>query len=188
MNIIMDAMGGDHAPEAPVLGAIQAAKDFGSHITLVGRGEEILNVLRKNNIEDLPKGIEIANAEEIVDMHDDPARVIQKKKNSSMVVGLRMLAEGQGDAFISAGSTGAHLHSISPLSPLLSADSHHHPPPPPLPAPCGRRNPTASLQFPLSFLSHPRLLSSLSIPASLPSLPFTPPLPSPLTAAKEAST
>jgi glycerol-3-phosphate acyltransferase PlsX len=109
MNIIMDAMGGDHAPEAPVLGAIQAAKDFGSHITLVGRGEEILNVLRKNNIEDLPKGVEIANAEEVVDMHDDPARVIQKKKNSSMVVGLRMLAEGQGDAFISAGSTGALL-------------------------------------------------------------------------------
>ena len=109
MNIIMDAMGGDHAPEAPVLGAIQAAKDFGSHIILVGRGEEILNVLRKNNIEDLPKGVEIANAEEVVDMHDDPARVIQKKKNSSMVVGLRMLAEGQGDAFISAGSTGALL-------------------------------------------------------------------------------
>ena len=109
MNIIMDAMGGDHAPEAPVLGAIQAAKDFGSHITLVGRGEEILNVLRKNNIDDLPKGVEIANAEEVVDMHDDPARVIQKKKNSSMVVGLRMLAEGQGDAFISAGSTGALL-------------------------------------------------------------------------------
>ena len=109
MNIIMDAMGGDHAPEAPVLGAIQAAKDFGSQITLVGRGEEILNVLRKNNIEDLPKGVAIANAEEVVDMHDDPARVIQKKKNSSMVVGLRMLAEGQGDAFISAGSTGALL-------------------------------------------------------------------------------
>ena len=80
MKIILDAMGGDHAPEAPVLGAIQAAKDFGSCITLVGRGEEILDVLRKNGIANLPEGIEIANAEEIVDMHDDPARVIQKKK------------------------------------------------------------------------------------------------------------
>lgn len=109
MKIILDAMGGDHAPEAPVLGAIQAAQKFGSHITLVGRGEEILNVLRKNNIANLPDGLEIANAEEIVDMHDDPAQVIRKKKDSSMVVGLRMLAEEQGDAFVSAGSTGALL-------------------------------------------------------------------------------
>lgn len=109
MKIILDAMGGDNAPEAPVLGAIQAAKDFDTQITLVGKGEEILGVLRKNGIEDLPRRIEIANADEVVDMHDDPARVIQKKKNSSMVVGLRMLAEGQGDAFISAGSTGALL-------------------------------------------------------------------------------
>ena len=109
MKIILDAMGGDNAPEAPVLGALEAAKTFGSQITLVGRGEEILDVLRKNGVEDLPKGVEICNADEVVDMHDDPARVIQKKKNSSMVVGLRMLAEGQGDAFISAGSTGALL-------------------------------------------------------------------------------
>ena len=109
MKIILDAMGGDNAPEAPVLGAIQAAKDFDTQITLVGKGEEILGVLRKNGIEDLPRRIEIANADEVVDMHDDPARVIQKKKNASMVVGLRMLAEGQGDAFISAGSTGALL-------------------------------------------------------------------------------
>ena len=109
MKIILDAMGGDHAPEAPVLGAIQAAEKFGSHITLVGRGEEILNVLRKNNIANLPEGLEIANADEIVDMHDDPAQVIRKKKDSSMVVGLRMLAEEQGDAFVSACSTGALL-------------------------------------------------------------------------------
>ncbi len=109
MKIILDAMGGDHAPEAPVLGAIMAAQKFGSHITLVGRGEEILNVLRKNNVANLPEGLEIANADEIVDMHDDPARVIRTKKDSSMVVGLRMLAEEQGDAFVSAGSTGALL-------------------------------------------------------------------------------
>ena len=109
MKIILDAMGGDHAPEAPVLGAIQAAQKFGSHITLVGRGEEILGVLRKNNIANLPEGLEIANADEVVDMHDDPARVIRTKKDSSMVVGLRMLAEDQGDAFVSAGSTGALL-------------------------------------------------------------------------------
>ena len=109
MKIILDAMGGDHAPQAPVLGAIQAAKDFGAEITLVGRGEEILKVLRSNNIETLPQGVEIANADDVVDMHDDPAKVIKQRTNSSMVVGLKMLADGQGDAFISAGSTGALL-------------------------------------------------------------------------------
>lgn len=109
MKIILDAMGGDNAPEASVLGALDAAKEFGSHITLVGRGEEILGVLRKHGIADLPKGIEVVNAEDVVDMHDDPAKVIHKRKDSSMVVGQKMLAAGEGDAFVSAGSTGALL-------------------------------------------------------------------------------
>ena len=109
MKIILDAMGGDNAPEAPVLGAIDAAKSFGTQITLVGRGESILEVLKKHNIETLPAGMEIANADDVVDMHDDPGSVIHKRKNSSMVIGLKMLAEGQGDAFVSAGSTGALL-------------------------------------------------------------------------------
>ena len=109
MKIILDAMGGDHAPQAPVLGAIQAARDFGAQITLVGKGDEILEVMRANGIDNLPEGMEIANADEVVDMHDDPANVIRKKKNSSMVIGLRMLSEEQGDAFVSAGSTGALL-------------------------------------------------------------------------------
>ena len=109
MKIILDAMGGDYAPEAPVLGAIDAAKNFGAQITLVGRGPEILEVLKKNGIDTLPEGMEIAHADEVVDMHDDPANVIRRKKNSSMVLGLRMLSEGQGDAFVSAGSTGALL-------------------------------------------------------------------------------
>jgi len=109
VKIILDAMGGDHAPEAPVLGAIDAAKIFGTQITLVGRGEAILGVMRKHGIENLPEGMEIANADDVVDMHDDPGSVIHKRKNSSMVVGLKMLADGQGDAFVSAGSTGALL-------------------------------------------------------------------------------
>ena len=109
MRIILDAMGGDLAPHAPVMGAIQAAKDFGVEITLVGRGEAILEVLRENGLETLPQGVEVANAEDVVDMHDDPARVIRQKPNSSMVLGLKMLSDGQGDAFVSAGSTGALL-------------------------------------------------------------------------------
>lgn len=109
MKIILDAMGGDLAPEAPVLGAIEAAKAFGAEIVLVGRGEDILEVMSKHGISDLPDGVEIANADDVVDMHDDPASVIHKRKNSSMVIGLKMLAEGKGDAFVSAGSTGALL-------------------------------------------------------------------------------
>ena len=109
MKIILDAMGGDLAPEAPVLGAIDAAKAYGVEIILVGRGEAILEVLKKHNIDNLPEGMEIANADDVVDMHDDPAAVIHKQKNSSMIVGLKMLADGKGDAFVSAGSTGALL-------------------------------------------------------------------------------
>ncbi len=109
MKIILDAMGGDNAPQAPVLGAVAAAKEFGAQVTLVGRGAEILKAMGEAGIEDLPQGVEIANAEDVIDMHDDPTRAISRKKDSSMVVGLRMLTEGQGDAFVSAGSTGALL-------------------------------------------------------------------------------
>ena len=109
MRVILDAMGGDNAPQAPVIGALQAAKDFGAQITLVGRGEEILSVMRSQGYHDLPEGIEIAHADEVVDMHDDPATVVRKRKNSSMMIGLKMLSDGLGDAFVSAGSTGALL-------------------------------------------------------------------------------
>ncbi len=115
MKIILDAMGGDRAPEAPVMGALEAVKAYGAQITLVGRGQEILAVLQKQGINDLPEGMEIANADDVVDMHDDPAAVIHKRKNSSMVVGLKMLADGLGDAFISAGSTGALLSGATLL-------------------------------------------------------------------------
>ena len=65
--------------------------------------------MRKHQIQDLPKGLEIAHADDVVDMHDDPAAVVHKRKNSSMIVGLKMLADGDADAFVSAGSTGALL-------------------------------------------------------------------------------
>jgi len=113
MRILIDAMGGDHAPDAIVQGAIDAAKEFQVQIVLVGRGETILQSLRKLGHNTLPEGIEVANADDVVDMHDDPATVVRKRKDSSMVVGLRMLAEGQGDAMISAGSTGALLSAAT---------------------------------------------------------------------------
>ena len=109
MKIILDAMGGDNAPEAVVLGALDAVKAFGCQVVLVGKGETILEAMKKHGVNDLPAGVEIANAEDVVDMHDDPAAVLHKRKDSSMVVGLKMLAAGEGDAFVSAGSTGALL-------------------------------------------------------------------------------
>lgn len=109
MKIIIDAMGGDLAPNAPLLGAIEAAKMYHVPIMLVGKEEEIRRAMVEEKIEKLPEGVEIFNADDVVDMHDDPANVIRKKPNSSMVVGLHQLADGNGDAFISAGSTGALL-------------------------------------------------------------------------------
>ena len=113
MRILIDAMGGDHAPGEIVKGAIDAAKEFDVQIVLVGRGEAILDSLSKLGYDTLPKGVEVANADDVVDMHDDPATVVRRRKDSSMVVGLRMLAEGQGDAMISAGSTGALLSAAT---------------------------------------------------------------------------
>ncbi len=115
MKIIIDAMGGDNAPEQIVVGALQAAKEFKVQLTLVGRGEEILDSMRRNGWDTLPNGVEIAHADDVVEMHDDPSQVINRHKNSSMVLGLKMLADGQGDAFISAGNTGALLTAATLL-------------------------------------------------------------------------
>lgn len=115
MRIIVDAMGGDHAPKAPVLGAIQANKEYGVEITLVGRGEEILNVLKENGMNQLPDGVEIAHASEVVEICDNPATAFREKKDSSLTVGLNLLKNGEGDAFVSAGSTGAILSAATLL-------------------------------------------------------------------------
>lgn len=109
MRIIVDAMGGDNAPFEIVKGAVMAAEKYRAEIVLCGNGEEILRSLEKMGISDLPKGLEIANATEVVEMEDNPSTVMRAKPDSSMVVGLKMLKDGTGDAFVSAGSTGALL-------------------------------------------------------------------------------
>ena len=126
MKIILDAMGGDNAPQAPVLGAIEAVKRYNADIILVGRGQEILEVLKKNGLDTLPEGVEIAHADDVVDMHDDPATVIHKRKNSSMIIGLKMLADGKGDAFVSAGSTGALLTGATLLVKRVRGHGSRH--------------------------------------------------------------
>ena len=109
MKIIIDAMGGDNAPEEIVHGAIEAAQAYGVDLTLVGRGDEILEAMREGGIDTLPAGVEILNADDVVDMHDEATDVLHLHRDSSMVKGLKLLADGGGDAFISAGSTGALL-------------------------------------------------------------------------------
>lgn len=109
MKIIIDAMGGDNAPQAIVEGALKAAEEFGAEMILVGRGEEILSSMRQCGYETLPKGVEICHADDVVDMHAEASEVVKQHKGSSMIKGLKMLADGEGDAFISAGNTGALL-------------------------------------------------------------------------------
>ena len=115
MKIIVDAMGGDNAPQAPVMGAVQANREYGVDIILVGRGEAILKVLEENGIQELPAGVEIAHASEVVEMCDNPATAFREKKDSSLTVGLNLLKDGSGDAFVSAGSTGALLAAATLL-------------------------------------------------------------------------
>ena len=108
MKIIVDAMGGDNAPKAPVLGSIEAAKEFGLEIILVGQSDQILKCLEEEGIDTLPSGVEIAFASQVVTMESNPTTILHAYKDSSMVVGAKLLGNG-GDAFVSAGSTGALL-------------------------------------------------------------------------------
>ena len=107
MKIIVDAMGGDNAPGAIVQGALEANRTHGLEILLVGRTEEVLRAVEACGEKSLPAGVEIKGATEVVEIADDPATAFKMKKDSSLTVGLNLLKEGAGDAFVSAGSTGA---------------------------------------------------------------------------------
>ena len=105
MKIIVDAMGGDNAPQEIVKGALRARRELNVDLTLVGQKEAILACLEG----EAQEGIEIVDAREIVTMEDDPSTATRRKKDSSMAVALRLLKDGEGDAVVSAGSTGALL-------------------------------------------------------------------------------
>lgn len=115
MIILLDAMGGDNAPDANIKGAINAIKkvDTSTEILLVGN-EEIINsrvkeLYGKNNISEISERIKIHHTTETIEMEDTPTVAIKRKKDSSMVVGFNLLKEGKGDVFISAGNSGALL-------------------------------------------------------------------------------
>ena len=105
MKIIVDVMGGDNAPLELVKGACRAYEDTGVDLLLVGDKEQIERVAAEEKL-DIGR-FEILDAKETVEMTDDPLMVVRKKTESSMVKGLKALADGQGDAFVSTGNTGA---------------------------------------------------------------------------------
>ena len=108
VKVAVDAMGGDNAPQSPVKGAVDALnKSQEIFVYLVGQ-EEVLKAELEQY--DYPKDrLKIVNASEIIEMAEPPVMAIRKKKDSSIVVGMKMVHDGEADAFVSAGSTGAVL-------------------------------------------------------------------------------
>ncbi len=107
MKIIVDAMGGDHAPQAPVAAAVKAVSEMGVQIILVGKRDVLENELKKNNYSG--QDITIEDADDVVSNHEEPVKAVRTKKNASVVVAANMLKDGKGDAMLSMGNTGALL-------------------------------------------------------------------------------
>ena len=112
MNILLDAMGGDNAPDANIKGAINTINQIKAEVTLIGKEDVIRNKIKEfygKEMEEISPRLKIKNATETIEMEDQPTVAIKHKKDSSMVVGFKMLKEGEGDVFISAGNSGALL-------------------------------------------------------------------------------
>ena len=118
MKIALDAMGGDNAPEVEVRGAVAAAKEFGIEVILVGDETKIRaemdSYMLKYKIKKLP--ISVVHASEVVTMNDSPTEAYKLKKDSSLLVAMRLVKEGKADAVISMGNTGAVMtHALFEL-------------------------------------------------------------------------
>lgn len=107
MKIIVDAFGGDNAPKEIILGCAQAMDELGIDIVLTGDRAKIEAAAKELQIADKLARMEIIHCGDVLTMEDEPTAVIREKSDSSMAVGLRALAEGKGDAFASAGNSGA---------------------------------------------------------------------------------
>lgn len=112
MKILLDAMGGDNAPDANIKGAVNAINKVKAEVVLVGKEDIIRDKIKEfynKTPEEISNRLKIKNATETIEMEDTPTLAIKHKKDSSMVVGFRMLKEDEGDVFISAGNSGALL-------------------------------------------------------------------------------
>lgn len=113
MRILLDAMGGDNAPDAVIEGVVKAINEIEAEIILIGKEDIIKSRIKdlygKNDIKEISNKLSIYNTTETIEMEDIPTVAIKRKKDSSMVVGFNLLKEGNGDVFISAGNSGALL-------------------------------------------------------------------------------
>lgn len=112
MIILLDAMGGDNAPDANIKGAVKAIDQIQAEVWLIGKEDVIKAKLKEfynKTAEEISPRLKIYNASETIEMEDTPTVAIKHKKDSSMVVGFNLLKEGKGDVFISAGNSGALL-------------------------------------------------------------------------------
>ncbi|MCI5794482.1 MAG: phosphate acyltransferase PlsX [Ruminococcus sp.] len=105
MKVIVDAFGGDNAPLEVIKGCARAVSELGVNVVLTGSRNKIEKCAAENGIS--LSGIEIEHTDDVFDIHEEPKEIIKSGSNSSMALGLRLLSEGKGDAFVSAGSTGA---------------------------------------------------------------------------------
>ena len=105
MKIIIDAFGGDNAPLEVLRGCERAVRELGVDMILTGSADKIRKCATENGIS--LSGMEIEHTDDVFDIHEEPKEIIKSGSNTSMALGLRLLSEGKGDAFVSAGSTGA---------------------------------------------------------------------------------
>ena len=123
MNIGLDIMGGDFAPEAIVLGAIEARKEIPSEhsITLVGDTEIVKNILLEEQVD--PSLFTLVHASEVIEMGDHATKAMRSKQDSSINVGFKLLSQGKLDSFSSAGNSGAMLigsmFAVRPISGVI---------------------------------------------------------------------
>ena len=110
VRIALDAMGGDLAPVAPVIGAVQAARSWRYELQLVGREADLREALRKQgDLSDIDDLLTIVHAPDVIEMGEHPASAVRAKRHSSMAIGIDLVKKGAADAFVSAGNTGGVL-------------------------------------------------------------------------------
>ena len=106
MRIVVDAYGGDNAPLEIIKGAAEASRNYSVDITLTGNEEEIRKIISENSLS-FYGDLKIVHSDDVITMHDEPTSLLKKHKESSMAKAFYELANGEADAFVSAGSTGA---------------------------------------------------------------------------------
>lgn len=117
MKIVLDAMGGDTAPDPQVAGAIRAAREYPIDLILVGQEARIRKALSGSR--NVPSNISVVDAPEVVGMDEPPATAVRKKRNSSISIGLQLLRDKKAECFVSAGNTGAVVAASTLIGGLL---------------------------------------------------------------------